>query len=132
MLARSCALIAIAIILCAGSLRFQTSDATSTTLGITSGGTIVGTVAKGKLVTLTAKVESGSLAVPAGVVDFCDQAPPHCTDIHLVGNGKGPMPAKILMRFRSYRRPLVPIPSAFPGGAVGIQRTCGLHNFGKS
>lgn len=63
-------------------------SATSTTLAITSGGVAVATVKEETVVTLTAAVVAGSTPVTRGVVEFCDAAPPHCSDIHLLGTAQ--------------------------------------------
>jgi hypothetical protein len=58
---------------------------TTTTLAVTSGGTVVTTVSSRTAVTLTATVKAGSAPVTVGLVNFCDAAAAHCTDIHLLG-----------------------------------------------
>jgi hypothetical protein len=62
--------------------------ATNTTLAVTSGGSAVATVKEGTPVTLTATVTAGSSPVTRGLVEFCDAAPPHCSDIHLMGTAQ--------------------------------------------
>ena len=62
---------------------------TRTALAITSGGSIIGTVREGTVVTLTATVTlaGGAAAAPPGQVNFCEvkAAPLKCTDIRLLG-----------------------------------------------
>ncbi len=60
--------------------------ATSTTVSLTSGGSMVTSVAPGTAVLLTANVSAGMTAVTAGQVNFCDASAPHCTDIHILGS----------------------------------------------
>jgi hypothetical protein len=60
-------------------------SATATALTITSGGSTVSTVPGETLVILTATVTAGNTAISPGQINFCDAAPPHCTDIHLLG-----------------------------------------------
>ena len=62
--------------------------ATTTTLAILNGSVSVTSVPSDTAVTLTATVKAGSVAVPAGLVYFCDAAAAHCTDIHRVGTGQ--------------------------------------------
>ncbi|MGA8214222.1 MAG: FG-GAP-like repeat-containing protein [Candidatus Sulfotelmatobacter sp.] len=60
--------------------------ATSTTLSVTSGGSMVTSVTAGTAVLLTAQVTAGTTPVTAGQVNFCDASAPHCTDIHTLGS----------------------------------------------
>ena len=75
-----------------------TPAATQTTLALTSGGTSVNSVQSGTVVTLTATV-SGLSRAP-GLVNFCDAAAPHCTDIHLVGQAQVTSAGTAVFRFR--------------------------------
>lgn len=59
--------------------------ATATTLSLTAGGVSTNSVKPGTVVTLTAQVKAGGIALKAGQINFCDAAAPHCTDIHIVG-----------------------------------------------
>jgi hypothetical protein len=63
-------------------------SATSTSLAISSGGSPVTSVKEVTAVTLTATVVAGSTPVTRGQVEFCDAAPPHCSDIHLMGTAQ--------------------------------------------
>jgi len=77
-----------ALILClAASLASAQSvpAATATTLAATSTGTPVTTVVRGTVITLTATVSNAGSPVSPGLVNFCDAAAAHCTDIHLLG-----------------------------------------------
>jgi hypothetical protein len=58
---------------------------TTTILEVTSDGTPVKSVAAGTVITLTATVKSGGVAVTAGQVSLCDAAVKYCTDIYLLG-----------------------------------------------
>jgi len=66
---------------------------TTTTLAISSAGAQVTSVTAGSVVTLTAEVNAGSLAVTSGKVNFCDATAAYCEDVHLLGTsqltGKG-------------------------------------------
>jgi hypothetical protein len=64
------------------------SQATATTLSLTSGGHAVSSVAGGTVVTLTAPVQAGATTLELGHVNFCDATAPSCTDIHQVGTGQ--------------------------------------------
>ncbi len=66
----------------------ESSTATSTTLALTSGGSASSSVASGSVVTLVASVKTGSTAVTAGHVNFCDASAVYCTDIHIVGTAQ--------------------------------------------
>ncbi len=66
----------------------QSKTATSTTIGIASGGNSVSSVAAGTAVTLTAHVNAGGTAVTPGQVNFCDASATTCTDIHLLGTAQ--------------------------------------------
>ena len=59
--------------------------ATSTSLGLTSAGSVVTSVAPGTVITLTATVAAGANPLTAGQVEFCDAATVSCSDIHLLG-----------------------------------------------
>ena len=58
---------------------------TSTSLSVTAGNAIVTSATPGTIVTLTAEVKAGGIALRSGQVNFCDATAPHCTDIHIVG-----------------------------------------------
>ena len=60
--------------------------ATSTTLGVTSGGSRVTSVTPGTAVLLTAQVTAGTTPVTAGQVNFCNASAPYCTDINILGS----------------------------------------------
>jgi hypothetical protein len=61
---------------------------TVTTLSITSGGSPVGSVNQGSMVTLTATVVNGTSPVTTGQVNFCDATAPLCSAIHLIGTAQ--------------------------------------------
>ena len=61
---------------------------TSTSLGVTSGGSPVTTVTSGSVVTLTATVTASGAAVTPGTVKFCDAAATYCEDIHILGTAQ--------------------------------------------
>src|SRR4051794_35077397 len=79
--------LALALGLCGTSLTAWgfAKAATTTTLTITSGSTPVSSVASGTVVTLTATVSKGGVAMTPGQVNFCDASAKYCTDIHLFG-----------------------------------------------
>lgn len=64
------------------------APATTTTLTMTSGGSPVTSVVSPATVTLTATVTAGGTPVTPGMVNFCDAAASHCTDIHLLGTAQ--------------------------------------------
>src|ERR1035438_43002 len=78
----------------------QTKAATTTTLTLTSGGSAVTSVAAGTIVTLTASVATGTTALTAGQVNFCDALATHCTDIHLLGMAQLSSAGTALLKFR--------------------------------
>lgn len=61
------------------------TNATTTTLAVTSTGSAVTTVTVGSVVTLLARVMLAGQPVTTGQVEFCDTTAPRCTDIHLLG-----------------------------------------------
>ncbi len=73
---------------------------TATTLAVTSSGGAVTSVTAGSVVTLTAGVNAGSLAVTTGQVNFCDASTNNCTDIHLLGTAQLTSAGTALLRFR--------------------------------
>jgi uncharacterized membrane protein len=76
------------------------SQATATTLSLTSGGNAVSSVAGGTGVTLTATVQAGATALTLGQVNFCDTAANTCTDIHLLGTAQLTSAGTAVLRFR--------------------------------
>jgi len=74
--------------------------ATTTTLAITSGGSVVTTVTSGSVVTLTATVNAGSGVVTPGQVNFCDATAQSCTDIHLLGTAQLTGAGTATLKFR--------------------------------
>jgi hypothetical protein len=74
--------------------------ATTTTLAITSGGSVVTTVTSGSVVTLTATVNAGSGVVTPGQVNFCDATAQSCTDIHLLGTAQLTSAGTATLKFR--------------------------------
>jgi len=71
---------------------------TTTTLSVTSSKARVVSVASGSVITLTAKVKSGTEPVTVGQVDFCDAAKA-CTDIHLLGTAQLTSDGSAVMKF---------------------------------
>jgi len=86
----SCFSAILAIIFCGGTLWALAVSAETTTLVATSGGGTVTTVESGSVVTLTATVKAGAVAVTRGQVNFCDAAATYCTGTHLLGSGALP------------------------------------------
>src|SRR5579863_5011261 len=78
----------ISILALAGLQAAAAGTATTSTLAVTSGGVVATTVASGAVVTLTATVKAGSVAVAMGQVNFCDASVASCTDIHLLGTAQ--------------------------------------------
>ncbi len=76
------------------------SQATATTLSLTSGGNVVSSVAGGTVVTLTATVQAGATALTLGQVNFCDAAAASCTDIHLLGTAQLTSAGSAVLRVR--------------------------------
>jgi hypothetical protein len=74
--------------------------ATTTTLAVTSGTSVVTTVVSGTVVTLTATVNAGTTPVTAGQVNFCDATAKSCTDIHLLGTAQLTKAGTAILRFR--------------------------------
>ncbi len=73
---------------------------TTTTLAISSAGSVVSTVASGTVVTLTASVTAGSSPVTQGLVKFCDAAATYCEDIHVTGTAQLTSAGTAVMKFR--------------------------------
>ncbi len=96
-----CLIGALIIFLCMGTQQaFALSQATTTSLAITSVGNTVSTIAPKTVVTLTATVASGSGSVTLGTVNFCDATALSCTDIHLVGTAQITGSGVATVRFR--------------------------------
>ena len=75
--------------------------ATTTTLSITSGSSIVTTVSSGSVVTLTATVLAGSTPVTPGQVKFCDATATYCEDFHIIGTAQLTSAGIAVLKFRS-------------------------------
>lgn len=73
---------------------------TATTLTIASNGSSVTTVTAGSVVTLTAAVKAGGMAVKPGQVIFCDAAASYCTDVHIAGVAQLTSAGTAVVRFR--------------------------------
>src|SRR5258708_24257337 len=73
--------------------------ASTTTLAVTSGTSVVSSVASGSPVTLTATVRAGALALTPGQVNFCDGSAAFCTDIHLLGTAQLTSGGKAVLKF---------------------------------
>ena len=95
-----CALAIACLAWCGGSQPAWASQATVTTLSLTSGGNAVSSVAEGTVVTLTATVQAGAAALKLGQVNFCDATAATCTDIHLVGTAQLTSAGTASLRFR--------------------------------
>src|SRR5580692_3011527 len=80
--------LAIACLAWCGPQPAWASQATGTTLSLTSSGNAVSSVAGGTVVTLTATVQAGATALTPGQVNFCDATAASCTDIHLLGTAQ--------------------------------------------
>ncbi len=76
------------------------TQATTTTLTVTSGGTAVTTVSSGSVVTLTAAVTAGSTPVTVGLINFCDATATYCTDIHLLATAQLTKTGTATFKFR--------------------------------
>src|SRR5580692_6880984 len=81
----ACVMALVTAITSAATARAQTKTATTTTMTVTAGGSAVSTVASGRVVTLTAKVEAGASLVTTGQVNFCNASAKYCTDINVLG-----------------------------------------------
>jgi len=90
----------LAFSIAAFSISAVAQTATTTTLAMTSGTSVVTTVASGAVVTLTATVEAGSTPVTPGLVKFCDAAATYCEDIHIVGTAQLTTAGKAIVKFR--------------------------------
>jgi trimeric autotransporter adhesin len=85
----SCCALAIACLAwCGDSQTAWASQATVTTLSLTSGGNVVSSVAGGTVVTLTATVQANGSSRTLGQINFCDATAGSCTDIHLLGTAQ--------------------------------------------
>jgi hypothetical protein len=80
--------LAIAFCVDASHALAQAKTATSTAIAVTSGGTATSSVTSGTVVTLTATVTAGGVAVRPGQVNFCDATANYCTDVHLLGTAQ--------------------------------------------
>lgn len=76
------------------------ATATTTSLGVTAGGSAATSVASGTVVTLTATVTAGSTPVMPGTVNFCDATAAYCGDIHLIGTAQLTAAGTAVVRFR--------------------------------
>ena len=64
------------------------APSSTATLALTSAGVAVSEVALGTAVTATANVTSGSTAITAGQVNFCDASASTCDALHLIGSAQ--------------------------------------------
>src|SRR5580700_9106286 len=92
--------LAIACLAWCGPQPAWASQATGTTLSLTSSGNAVSSVAGGTVVTLTAKVQAGATALTLGQVNFCNAAAASCTDIQLLGTAQLTSAGTAVLRFR--------------------------------
>lgn len=74
--------------LCLLSTPVWAASPTTTVLTMTSAGAAVSSVPAHTVVTLTATVQIGSVAVSPGQVNFCDATAKLCSDIHLLGTAQ--------------------------------------------
>jgi len=89
------------VMFCGGvEYAWAAQSATTTTLTVTSGGVAVTEVPATTVVTLTATVNAGSMAVQLGTVNFCDASAKSCTDIHLLGTAQLTQGGTAAMKFR--------------------------------
>jgi trimeric autotransporter adhesin len=95
-----CALVIACLAWCGDPQPAWASQATQTTLSVTSGGNAVSSVAGGTVVTLTATVQAAGAALTLGQVNFCDATAASCTDIHLVGTAQLTSAGTAVLRFR--------------------------------
>jgi hypothetical protein len=77
----------------------EAASPTMTTLSVSSSGSEIAQVASGSVVTFTAKVKSGTAAVTAGQVEFCEAMAKTCTDIHLLGLAQLTSAGTAVMKF---------------------------------
>lgn len=78
----------VGLLFSAPSQSLAASVATTTTLQLTSGATVVTSVASGTVITLTASVKAAGVAVTPGQVKFCNASATYCTDIHVLGTAQ--------------------------------------------
>jgi len=78
----------------------QTKAATTTTIAVTSNGSVVSTIRSGTVITLTASVSSGTMTLTRGQVNFCDASAKYCIDIHLLGTAQLTSKGIALLRLR--------------------------------
>jgi trimeric autotransporter adhesin len=95
-----CALAIVCLAWCGGSQPAWGSQATVTTLSLTSDGSAVSSVAGGTVISLTATVQAGATALTLGQVNFCDATAASCTDIHLLGTAQLTSAGAAVLRFR--------------------------------
>jgi trimeric autotransporter adhesin len=96
-----CCVLAIACLSwCGTPQQVWASQATATTLSLTSGGNAASSVAAGTVVTLTATVQAGGTALNLGQVNFCDATAASCTDIHLLGTAQLTSAGTAVFKFR--------------------------------
>src|SRR5580698_6562362 len=99
-LAALCGLLAVTVCGTWTTAAAQLKAATTTTLAVTAAGSPVTTVSSGTVVTLTASVKAGAVAVTPGQVNFCDASAKYCTDIHLLGTAQLTTAGKATLKFR--------------------------------
>jgi trimeric autotransporter adhesin len=95
----TCALAIVCVAWC-GPQPAWASQATATTLSLTSGGNAVSSIAGGTVVTLTATVQVGATALTLGQVNFCDATAASCTDIHVLGTAQLTSAGTAVLPFR--------------------------------
>jgi hypothetical protein len=93
-------LVAAGLVLCGGLRQAWGAPASTTVLGIASGGGAATTVTSGSVVTLTATVMAGGAAVAPGQVNFCVATAKSCTDIHLLGTAQLTGAGTAALKFR--------------------------------
>jgi hypothetical protein len=102
---------------------------TTTTLAVTSAGSMVATVVSGSVVTLTATVMAGQTPVTVGQVTFCDAKATYCTDTYLLGKAQLTKAGTATYRFRpgvgnhSYRAVFAGTPN---GDSEDLASTSGI------
>jgi hypothetical protein len=66
----------------------QSKAATTTTLAVTYGTSVLYTVPAGTKMTLTAAVSAGATPLNPGQVNICEASAPACTDIHILATAQ--------------------------------------------
>jgi hypothetical protein len=100
MVAPTITFLACSVLLCVVTATAWATNATTTTLAVTSADSVVTTVTSGSVITLTASVTMAGKPVTTGQVYFCDATAPRCTDIHLLELSQLTQAGSATMSFR--------------------------------